>query len=417
MTEKTVRSKKLREATSWYDANLELHERVAKTVRRLLRNMLRAEKVDSVAVTARTKKRQSFLGKASKRKYKAPAIEIKDVVGIRVVTYFDSVVHKAGEIIKREFEIDWAHSFDKSKLLGTDRVGYRSVHYIARLRPERLTLAEYKDFDGIWFEIQVRSVLQHAWAEIEHDRRFKFPGELPTSLQRRFSVLAGTLELIDREFDAIASEIDSFTEAMPRAASGDQAKQPLTVVGLSAYLTGIFKDKIDSGMVSAGLVDPSSGKMLIGELKAFGVRTLGQLSKLIPKDFEQSLSSKPSEHTTFFGIVRLAMMLKDADRYFKKAWNKNWAELNSSFAEILRGKQIDIEALASTYDFMIGDTEPAPDEWEFGDIDEGSNDFDPNPDEGDYDPNPDEGDYDPNPDERDYDPNPDEGDYDPNPED
>ena len=201
-------TRKVVQAVRWYDDRHGRHLQVAERVATLLGTVLRTGGVDVHDIRKRVKTRDSFIRKAARPKYKQPWSEIQDVVGIRVITYFDSAARRASEIVEAEFEIDRVNSLDKSATLGTDRVGYRSVHYIARLAPHRLSLPEYAELDGICFEIQVRSVLQHAWAEIEHDRRFKHDGALPASLERRFSVLAGVLELADREFDEIAREID-----------------------------------------------------------------------------------------------------------------------------------------------------------------------------------------------------------------
>jgi ppGpp synthetase/RelA/SpoT-type nucleotidyltranferase len=65
-------------------------------------------------------------------------------------------------------------------------------------------------------------VLQHACAEIEHDRNYKFSGVLPTLLQRRLYSLAGLLEIVDREFVALASEVDRYSEEVAqKTKSGD----------------------------------------------------------------------------------------------------------------------------------------------------------------------------------------------------
>ena len=54
--------------------------------------------------------------------------------------------------------------------------------------PEELT--EYT------FEIQFRTVLQHAWAEIEHDLGYKTEFGIPLDVRREFSRVAGLLEIV-----------------------------------------------------------------------------------------------------------------------------------------------------------------------------------------------------------------------------
>src|SRR5262249_19087167 len=89
------------------------------------------------------------------------------------------------------------------ELIEKERFGYQSVHYLVRIRSERAELAEYQRFAGFIAEIQVRTILQHAWAEIEHDIQYKSTSAIPSEIRRRFMQLAGLLEIADREFQAI----------------------------------------------------------------------------------------------------------------------------------------------------------------------------------------------------------------------
>lgn len=72
-------------------------------------------------------------------------------------------------------------------------------------------MTEYKAFQGFKSEIQIRSILQHAWAEIEHDLGYKTTKEVPRSIWRRFARLAGILELADSEFVSIRGELDKYS--------------------------------------------------------------------------------------------------------------------------------------------------------------------------------------------------------------
>jgi len=375
-----IRSKKLKQASAWYKAQLDLHRRISKKARDLLASILKSGGVQCLDISSRIKDRDSFLKKAAKPKYKEPSSELKDVVGLRVITYFDSATKAVCEIIEREFKIDPAHSIDRGKLLGADRVGYRSVHYVATFSDERLKLTEYREFSGVCFEIQVRSILQHAWAEIEHDRRFKFPGELPPAINRRFSILAGVLELADREFDEIVSSIDKFAEQTLReSADRKSASRPINAVRVSAYLTGRFKDRIISGDVMPGLgAMNKSAETLLAELARFGVKTIGDLVKLIPANFDQ-IVAEFSRPTTFARILRLAMLLDDPTRYFEHAFRNDWSYVSDDVFAIVEAKYSNIRQLLVEHGIHLES--------------EMRQDYDPDPE--DYGPDPE--DYDPDP--------------------
>lgn len=80
-----------------------------------------------------------------------------------------------------------------------DRFGYCSVHYVVEMSQKRLNLYEHQAYEGLKCEIQIRSVLQHAWAEIEHDLGYKSEIAIPKRIRRNFSRLAGLLEIADKE--------------------------------------------------------------------------------------------------------------------------------------------------------------------------------------------------------------------------
>jgi hypothetical protein len=119
-------------------------------------------------------------------------------------------VDNIAEVIKKEFEIDYVNSVDKRSILDPDRFGYLSLHYICKLSRSRLSLTEYQMYADCLVEIQIRSILQHTWAEIEHDLGYKNKVSIPKPLQRRFFQLAGHLELADELFTQLKKQIREY---------------------------------------------------------------------------------------------------------------------------------------------------------------------------------------------------------------
>ncbi len=183
-------------------------EEFTSTCKHLIEQLLNKTSIQLLPITSRTKGINNLVRKLSlhDKPYNTLA-DITDLSGIRVITYFSDDVDKVGSIIEQEFDVDHNKSVDKRKLLEPDRFGYLSLQLICRLSPDRLALSEYKRFYYHVCEIQIRSVLQHAWAEIQHDRGYKTPGSIPSQIQRRFSRLAGLLEIADDEFIGIRDEL------------------------------------------------------------------------------------------------------------------------------------------------------------------------------------------------------------------
>src|SRR5262249_23720633 len=148
-------------------------------------------------VTSRVKDLQSTLEKIGRKAYTNPKIQLTDLSGIRVVTYLEGDVAQVSKIVRSLFEIDEGNSLDRAAILGSDRIGYRSTHFVCTLGKARATLPENESIGELKFEVQVRTVLQHAWAELAHDRSFKFGAVLPQKIARKLNLHSGLLEIVD----------------------------------------------------------------------------------------------------------------------------------------------------------------------------------------------------------------------------
>lgn len=172
----------------------------------------------------------------SEPKYPQPLKQITDLSAIRVITFFPRTVDDIDAMLREEFEI--LERSDKSKdLLEEERFGYQSVHYLVKLNKARAALSEYGRFADAITEVQVRTILQHAWAEIEHDIQYKSSTTIPTDIRRRFMALAGLLEIADREFQAIQDDDRALTEkAESLVNTGRFAEVEITPSALKTYL-------------------------------------------------------------------------------------------------------------------------------------------------------------------------------------
>jgi putative GTP pyrophosphokinase len=145
-------------------------------------------------------------------------------------------VDRIGTLIESEFGTDPERSIDKRKVLDPDRFGYLSLHYICGLHPNRLNLPENRRYAGLWCEIQIRSILQHAWAEIEHDLGYKSDNTVPAPIRRRFSRLAGLLEIADQEFKSIRDELESYAARVEDEIKAKPSQVGIDDVSLAAFI-------------------------------------------------------------------------------------------------------------------------------------------------------------------------------------
>lgn len=198
-----------------YEQDKELYGRFCSRVERLLLELLVTSKIQYSGVTSRLKKRDEFERKIrNSSKYKS-ARDVTDIAGARVITYFQDDIDRVFYLIRDNFEIDIQNSIDKRQAPRPDQFGYQSFHLVTLLSSPRVSLPEYHVFRDLKVEIQIRSVLQHAWAEIEHGLGYKRQSGVPASVRRRFSRIAGLLELADGEFVAVRNDATTSTSTLP----------------------------------------------------------------------------------------------------------------------------------------------------------------------------------------------------------
>jgi putative GTP pyrophosphokinase len=215
------------EILSAFDALAPKIELYRKSLEDLISRLIQSVELTPHSITSRIKGRSSLSTKLERKEGKYERIEdITDLLGIRVITYLNRDVDAIADIIESEFVIDRQNSADKRLFADPDRFGYKSLHYIVELNPERIKLQEYKQFAGIKAEIQIRTIIQHAWAEIEHDLGYKSPIAIPNDIRRRFFRLSALLETADDEFSIISTEIAEYqTKTRTQLESGERSQE------------------------------------------------------------------------------------------------------------------------------------------------------------------------------------------------
>ena len=220
------------------------YEAFAHAVREILLQALVANDIAVNSIEARAKEPESFGTKAGAPsendpgvpRYLNPLHDITDLAGVRIITFFPRTVESVGACIHEEFEV-LEHTDLGRILFQEERFGYHSEHYLVRLGSRRTALPEYEPHGGLVAEVQVRTILQHAWAEIEHDIQYKSTITIPNTIRRRFMALAGLLEIADREFQAIQNE-DKLLKEQARASveEGVLNQVEITADALRSYL-------------------------------------------------------------------------------------------------------------------------------------------------------------------------------------
>jgi putative GTP pyrophosphokinase len=253
---------------------------------RLLDRLLADEAIDVEQMESRTKSVESFVEKIHRKneKYGDPVAEVTDLAAVRIIAYFPADVVRIGELVAEHFTVDPVNSRRQTGTDDPDRFGYRSDHYVVALSADRLGLPEYRRFIDLRAEIQVRTVMQHAWAGVDHRFRYK-KTDLPPELQRRLYRLSALLEVADEQFAAIKQAGDALEAAYSEEVERGDLSADIDVLSLQAFLDG---QGIGGAWVQraaqAGFVvphpdmrDPMALSRLTRALRASGIRTLAAL--------------------------------------------------------------------------------------------------------------------------------------------
>ena len=279
------------ELLSQYRRLLPVYEKMAEVIPEKLKQFFAEAGIIVAAVEHRVKAEDSLAGKLKLKggKYR-DIFDITDLVGIRVITFYIDDVDKVASVLERLFEIDWENSIDKRKAHEIDSFGYLSLHYICRIPELAYSDAEHPELNKIRFEVQMRTVLQHAWANMNHDTGYKSGVEIPREYLRSMSRLAGMLELADDEFSRIRRELSDYRRKVQGlVSSGNLDEVPLDGDSFRSYLQiGPFDALLRRiASINQAEIQPADLSAFLPLFKAMRFTTLGNIAKMI-KDFSDA---------------------------------------------------------------------------------------------------------------------------------
>lgn len=256
----------------------------------LIKNAIDRKKLNVLAIHHRVKEKSSLASKISQhRRTYSSLSDITDVLGFRVITFFSDDVDVIGELVEDAFVVDWNNSVDKRQMIQATAFGYISLHYICSLKDEE----QYPDrLKGIRFEVQIRTGLQHIWAEIEHDLGYKSKFGVPREIRREFSKIAGLLEIADDEFVQVRNGMSQYVENIrDKIIHGEAKDLPLSVISLTEYIHNnqkmleYLENMARIGEADLNIISPES---YMDRLSWLGIKTLGDMERLLEDNKEMA---------------------------------------------------------------------------------------------------------------------------------
>jgi putative GTP pyrophosphokinase len=189
-------------AKALYDARRPIYDETLQSLYRKVRRLLESRGF-SPSIKYRVKRFEAYYEKSRDlhaRGRSGRTALISDMLGLRIVCPFLEDIETVKELIAENFDVtetDWKaaqHSFRE--------FGYDSVHLLVKLDKNELR----RSMPGTRkvCEVQLRTILQDAWAEVEHELVYKSDISIPNeSIRRKLASLNATLTLSDLIFQEI----------------------------------------------------------------------------------------------------------------------------------------------------------------------------------------------------------------------
>lgn len=275
---------------------------------------------------------------------------VTDLAGARIITYVPSVIESVKQIVEDEFELIEPWEDKGERLTEVGRIGYKSIHALVKLSATRRDLKEFKYYKDLVLEVQIRTILQHAWAEMEHDIRYKSVEDVPKIISSRFTALAGLIEIADREFQAIQDYDRVLKE---QVAQTSQLREEGTVVKVMApegadeksFVLALPEQKVPVLELADAQNSPKS---LMAESRF--AEAVERYSELIAR--------QPSQFAHYLGRARALFLSGDRSRALRDIDTAEEIAGNPSHVASLR-RQIEEGSLDSAVVFTKRGTEEA----------------------------------------------------------
>lgn len=278
------------------------------------------------SVTARTKSLTSFLEKVERKEYSDPFAETEDIAGVRIVCLFMVDLQRAGDVISSMYEV--LNREDKVTGGDASAFGYMSHHYVCRLS-NRYAGERYDALKGLKFEIQVRTILMDAWANMSHYLSYKNAESIPKALIKDFYALSGLLYVGDRQFESLfkASSLSAASAEDRILRSSEIDESEVNADTVQALLARIFPDR--GGSTAEGVSD------FVFELRENGYNDLAGVGRILENNRRAAVRSEKDsfivdgdtgERGKFnrVGIARAAFDIHDAKfEEYRRVRNRN----------------------------------------------------------------------------------------------
>ncbi len=258
-----------------YEEKLFALEKFAKSIVTQFNEIFENEKIElGFPLQMRVKKWSSIYEKIVSKRFnvKKSVLELQDLIGLRIILLSLSDLNKIDEILRKDF--DFVKSYNPAEKLNFDQFGYSSLHYVLRIPNSWKSVPSFKVTEDFQFEIQVRTLSQHIWAETSSAFEYKTEQNIPRSLLRSVGRISALLETVDFEIDRLIIARKEYKKKI-ESTSISFNDENLNVDLLESLLVKNLGDRRFSESLNYDLI--------LNELKSNKINTQNDLLNLINK--------------------------------------------------------------------------------------------------------------------------------------
>ncbi len=283
-SEKTRKRELVDDVLAEFTKKRDVLEDLCTKTKSLIEDCLEAAQLRYQSVQSRIKRQDKL-----REKYLDPAKnyttldDITDQAALRVITYYEDEVDQVAALIKKEFKLDADNCIDKREK-EPDRFGYHAFNFVCTHADKRTADVQFNKFAGLRFEVQVTSILSHAWSEIEHEWYDLKDNSYPIDIRRRFSRQAALLEIAESEFLSLRNLKRNFSRSIEVRVEANVQDLIICAVSLKTFVlrepivTQIDKEITSVlGLQPAEKINNAKVELWSNAAKAAGLVTLQRL--------------------------------------------------------------------------------------------------------------------------------------------
>ncbi|MFY9611635.1 MAG: hypothetical protein WAU45_23855 [Blastocatellia bacterium] len=305
------------------------YEQLCSEVAYIVRKRMKDSGIEYSAITERAKTLKSFSEKLTRKHYDNPIQDVTDLAGVRVVYLYKSQRGLIEKIIESEFEV--IEKVSKVEEVDADHFGYGALHYLVSLG-RKSSGARYEDLKGLVCEIQIRTVLQDAWAIVDHHLSYKQESDVPKPLKRKLNSLSGLFETADDQFDRIREEREDYKKEVKdkRSSKVGFLDQDTNLDTFTEFLKWKFPNNPRVASNEAQL------SYILSRAIQFGYGTLSALDQLLTRTSKARTAISKVKRTPYSASeVRRALALEHPQYRDTVNWNPLLLELFGKYANLV----------------------------------------------------------------------------------